>query len=415
MWRLKKKMKTQKSWTNTLARDYKGNIVPTLTNIVSILKNDEYLNNIVYNTMSGNIEIIGELPWNNNSRYWSSTDNACLQMYIEENYGIYAPNKFKEAMQAYYEVHRRWHPIVEYIHNIKWDGINRIDSILIDYLGAEDNDYVRSVTRKTLVAAISRIFKPGIKFDTVLVLCGPQGIGKSTFFSKIAMEWYSDSLTLNDMKDKTGAEKLQGIWIMELGELAGLRKMDVDIVKAFLSRTDDKYRHTYGLCVENHPRSCIIVGTTNSYDGFLKDITGNRRFWPVNVDGRGKKKIWNITSYEIEQIWSEAYQAYLLGEELYLSDELEATAAINQTQALESDPRQGLIEEYLSENNKEKICLMEIWCDCLMRERHDMRKKDAYELEGILKRIGNWKIYDKNTTGKTRIPGYGVQKTFIKY
>lgn len=407
-------MRLENTWINDLVKDYRGNIIPTIKNIVLILKNDELLKGIVYNTMTKNMEIEGKLPWNNESKYWSSTDNACLQMYLEEKYAIYAPNKYKEAMQAYYGVYCRKHPIIDFVTDLKWDGVKRMDKLLIDYLGAEDNVYVRSVTRKTLIAAISRVFKPGMKFDTVLVLCGPQGIGKSTFFSKLGKEWYSDALSVNDMKDKTGSEKLQGVWLMEVGELAGIKKADVDIVKAFLSRTDDQYRHTYGLCVESHPRTAIIVGTTNSYDGFLKDITGNRRFWPVNVNGNGVKKIWEISSYEIEQIWAEAYQGYLNGENLYLDKDVETYAIVNQTRALESDPRQGLVEEYLNTLNKDKICLMEIWCECLLKERQDMKKQDAFELESIIRKIGNWKIYDKNTTGKTRIEGYGVQKTFVR-
>lgn len=409
-------IKDDKEWLYELNRDFKGNIASTINNIVLILKNDEKLKNIVYNTMTNNIQITGELPWDksNNNRCWSSADNACLLLYLEKNYGIYAPYKYKDAMQAYYETQRKWHPVREYISKIKWDGINRIDTLLIDYLGADDTEYVRQAMRKTLIAAVSRVFNPGIKFDSVLVLCGPQGIGKSTFFSKIGGEWYSDSLSVSDMRDKTGAEKLQGIWIMELAELAGLRKVDVDVVKAFLSRTDDKYRHTYGLSVESHPRSCIIVGTTNTYDGFLRDITGNRRFWPVNVNGNGKKTVWKMLPYEIEQIWAEAYQAFVSEECLFFETELEQEAYSYQTQALESDPKQGIIEEYLNNLDVDRICLMEIWCECLMRERQDMKKGDAYELEGILKKIGGWKVYDSNTTGKTRIPGYGVQKTFVR-
>ena len=170
-------------------------------------------------------------------------------------------------------VERLYHPIKNYLSALKWDGVERLDTLLVDYLGAEDTPYVRAVTRKTLVAAVARIYRPGTKFDSILVLNGSQGIGKSTLFSKLGGSWYSDSLSISDMKDKTAPEKLQGYWILELGELAGIKKMDVETVKSFITRTDDKYRQSYGVSVESHPRSCIIVGTTNSDGGFLRDIT----------------------------------------------------------------------------------------------------------------------------------------------
>lgn len=124
-----------------------------------------------------------------------------------------------------------------------------------------------------MVAAVARVYRPGVKFDSVVVLNGPQGMGKSSFFARLGGRWFSDSLTIGDMKDKAAPEKLQGYWILELGELAGLKKVDVETVKAFITRQDDKFRHSYGYSVEDHPRQCIIVGSTNNGDGFLRDIT----------------------------------------------------------------------------------------------------------------------------------------------
>lgn len=407
-------MKEENKWLNNLDMDSKGNILATMSNIASILKNDVKLTGIVYNEMKQGLDVIGTLPWFHPYSGWMNVDESCLELYLEQNYGIYAPAKCKDTLCALLSSEKRYHPIKDFLKELKWDGISRIDNVLIDYLGAEDTEYVRTVTRKTMVAAVARIYQPGIKFDNILVLCGPQGIGKSTFFSKLGGEWYSDSMGISDMKDKTASEKLQGIWIMELGELAGLKKVDVETVKSFLSRTNDRYRPTYGQFVENHPRTCIIVGTTNAKDGFLRDITGNRRFWPVSLSGDGSKKIWDISEEEIKQIWAEAYFRYIEGESLFLDEKLESEAKIQQCNAMENDPRQGLIEEYLEEKQKTKVCLMEIWCECLCKERQDMKKSDAYELESILKQIGDWEVYKGNNSGKTRILGYGVQKTFVK-
>ena len=187
-----------------------------------------------------------------------------------------------------------------------------------------------------------------IKFDSVLVLNGPQGCGKSTFFAKLGKEWYSDSLTISDMKDgKTAAEKLQGYWLLELGELAGIKKVDVETVKSFVTRTDDKYRQSYGTTVESHPRECVIVGSTNSEGGFLRDVTGNRRFWPVHVTGKGKHRGWDLTPETVDQIWAEAISIYKDGEELYLKGKEAAEAYVAQQEAMESDEREGIVEDYL--------------------------------------------------------------------
>ena len=315
--------------------------------------------------------------------------------------------------------------------------------MLIDYLGADDTEYVRAVTRKTLVAAVARIFKPGIKFDSILVISGKQGIGKSTLFAKLGKQWFSDSLSIADMKDKTASEKLQGYWILEISELNGMKKVDVETIKSFVSRTDDKYRQAYGSSVESHPRSCIIVGTTNSDSGFLRDITGNRRFFPVTITGTGKYHPWELT--EVDQIWAEAVEYYKRGEELFLKGEIAMQAYEKQRDAMESDDREGIVEEYLNAllpdewvdmdlyerrnylngtefgevkkhgtETRDKVCTMEIWCECFGKPRESIRKADSYEIEGILYKLGGWERYSGNASGKTRIPGYGVQKTYVR-
>lgn len=395
-------------------RDEHGQILNTLDNYVAIFKNDPNLSAVCFNEITGSIEVKGTLPWNRFSREWSDADYANLLWYLERCYQLYSPRKCREAFEAYITSNRSYNPVKDRIESVKWDGIERLETLLVDYLGAEDTPYVRAVTVKTMVAAVSRVYCPGMKFDYVLVLCGEQGIGKSTLFAKLGQEWYSDSLTVSDMKDKTAAEKLRGIWIMEISELSGIKRVDVETVKAFISRSDDQFREPYATYVQTHPRKCILVGTTNTTDGFLRDITGNRRFWPVSVSGDSIKKAWNMTKDEVAQIWAEAYIKYKEEEETYLPPNLERMAIQQQKLAMESDPRLGIIEEYLTEHDKETVCLMEIWCECLMQERNLMRKRDALELEAILVQLGNWEVYRGNTTGKTRIPGYGVQKTFVR-
>jgi predicted P-loop ATPase len=289
------------------------------------------------------------------------------------------------------------------------------------------------------------VYEPGVKFDSILVLNGPQGIGKSTLFARLGGKWYSDSLSISDMKDKTAAEKLQGYWLLELGELAGIKKVDVETVKSFITRTDDKFRQSYGIAVESHPRACVIVGSTNSESGFLRDITGNRRFWPVLVKGGTAHTVFEISPAITDQIWAEAIEKYRAGEELYLKGEVAAQAYCAQQEAMEADDREGIIVDYLERPlpdqwdgmdlyqrrsflgdsefdggtrkgsvRREKVCIMEIWCECFGKERQNLKRTDSYEIEGILNRIGGWGRYSGNASGKMRISGYGIQKTFVR-
>lgn len=434
---------SEENWQTSLDIDKTGKIKDTLTNISTILKYDPNLKNIVYNQFKNMLDVVGKLPWKQVKPGWSDTDLACAKMYFERVYGIWSPTKFKDALLAVASAKRLYHPVKEYLSALKWDGVPRLDTLLVEYLGAEDTPYVRAVTRKTLVAAVARIFKPGTKFDSILVLNGKQGIGKSTLFARLGKQWFSDSLSIADMKDKTAPEKLQGYWILEISELNGMKKVDVETIKSFISRTDDKYRQAYGVSVESHPRSCIIIGTTNSDGGFLRDVTGNRRFFPVRVTGQGKYKPWELT--EIDQIWAEAVEYYNRGEELFLKDDIASKAYAMQRDAMETDDREGLVDEYLNTllpeewpkmdlferrsflngsefgesqrkgtQVRERVCAMEIWCECFGKNREMIRKSDSYEIEGILYKLGGWERYSENASGKLRIPGYGIQKAYVR-
>ena len=431
------------NWQTALELDKQGKVKDTMANIAAIVSHDENLKSIVYNEFKGCIDVIGPLPWKQVKPGFNDSDVANAKLYFERVYGIWSPAKFKDALLAVVAAERIYHPIKDYFAGLLWDGVPRLDTLLIDYCGAEDTPYTRAVTRKTLCAAVARVYEPGRKFDSILVLSGPQGIGKSTFFAKLGGPWYSDSLAISDMKDKTAAEKLQGYWILELGELAGIKKVDVETVKSFVTRVDDKYRQAYGAIVESHPRSCIIVGTTNSESGFLRDITGNRRFWPVQVSENSPRHPWDLT--DIDQVWAEAIQAYKDGENLFLSGEVAQMAYAKQQEAMESDDREGLVQDYLDrllpENwdsldmyqrrtflsggefgdtpiegtvRRDRVCIMEIWCECFGKERQNLRKADSYELEGILNKVGGWERYTGNASGKMRISGYGIQRAFIR-
>lgn len=442
--RAKQEFTETENWQTQLELERNGSIKDTLTNISIILSNDPELQGIVFNQFKGMLDVISDLPWRQVKPGWGDADYACAKLYFERTYGLWSPAKFKDALLAVTSAEKMYHPIKDYLGELYWDGVPRLETLLIDYLGAEDTPYIRAVTTKTLCAAVARIYEPGVKFDSILVLSGVQGIGKSTLFAKLGRKWYSDSLSISDMKDKTAPEKLQGYWLLEISELAGMKKVDVETVKSFITRTDDKYRQSYGIVVESHPRSCIIVGTTNSDGGFLRDITGNRRFWPVAVQG-GRKSVFDLTQDTVDLIWAEAIQKYKSGEPLYLEGALAFQAHAAQTEAMEADDREGIIENYLNRLlpdcwdtmdlyqrrsylgecefdggerqgtlRREKLCMMEIWCECFGKERQNLKRTDSYEIEGILNRIGGWEKLTTNKTGKTYFPLYGPQRTFVR-
>ena len=441
---------TAAEWIADLELDAKGRIAETLDNLAIILTHDEKLQEIRFNELAGTIDVRNpkKLPWVQVKPGWTDTDIAQLKLYLERKYHLYSSARTAEALTIG-AAGRAYHPIRDYLEALpQWDQVPRVDTLLIDYLGAEDSAYTRAVMRKTLVAAITRIYRPGAKFDTVLILNGPQGTGKSTLFAKLGGQWFSDALTITDMRDKTGAEKLQNYWIHEMGELAGMRKVEVEVVKGFLSRTDDKYRAAYSRTVESHPRQCIIVGSTNAENGFLRDVTGNRRFWPVAVTGTEDSHSWNLDADTVDQIWAEALAAYKADEPLHLTGKVAEQARAHQDGAIETDDRVGMVEEYLNTDlphgwwemnthqriqylggggtddfgaagddpdqpltRREKVSNAEIWAECFRKDVADMRPADSYAIAAIMQKIDGW----EKATGSgsfARVFPYGKQRVY---
>ena len=433
---------TDDSWKAKLVRTENGDVKPLITNAVLILENEPALQGIRYNELSNGIEVKGKLPWPRPNKYWRDADDAQLYTWVADRYGVQFPeNRFSKALTTVTDK-RRFNPLREYVQQLpEWDGVPRTDTLLIDYLGAPDTEYTRAVTRKTLIGAVQCVLQPGCKFDTVLVLDGKPGIGKSTLLRKLGGKWFSDSLSLADTRDKTAAEKLQGVWIMEIGEMQGTRKADVDIMKGFISRQVDEYRAAYGRVVEHHPRTCIICGTTNSTTGFLRDTTGNRRFWPVPVNGGGRLSVWDMTEDTRAQIWAETMILVAEGETSYLDAAMELEAAKMQREAIEYDDREGEVIDYLETllpadwyswdmakrvdffqqrdvldvkvdctMRRTKVCAREIFCECWGRPKNAWKRQDGYDIAGIMARIPGW----EKTGREARVPGYGHQRVYTR-
>jgi putative DNA primase/helicase len=236
-------------------------------------------------------------------------------------------------------------PVREYLDGLKWDGVPRIDRWLVRYCGCDDTPLNRAFGRKWLVAGVRRVREPGCKFDTMLVLEGFQGQGKSTLFLILAGgdENFSDAEIIGDDKKKQ-QEAVQGVWIYEIGELEGMAKRDVTAIKLFLSKTHDRARPAFGRARVDRARRCVFAGTTND-DTYLRDTTGNRRVWPakahglIDLDGVRRDR---------DQLWAEAAAMEASGEALTLPSTLWSIASIEQQARLAHDPWEDLIERHLS-------------------------------------------------------------------
>ena len=421
-------------WEERLIYTKHGALASSIINAVLILENHPSLQSLVFNELADNIELGDGIPWHHD-KFWRDVDDAHLNHWIAVNYGSLPTTIIRDAVDKVAD-DRHYHPIRDFLAALpEWDGVPRLDTLLIDLFDAEDSPYTRAVTRKTLVAAIRRVLSPGCKFDFVLTLVGPQGIGKSTAIATLCgPDYFTDNLSFNMMRDKQSAENIQGNWIVELGEMAGVSKAEVESVKAFISRQDDKYRASYGRRATPHPRQCIFIGTANQENGFLRDITGNRRFWIVPTPHRTDMV---LDPDYVAQVWAEAKVREAEGESLFLPKDLEDAAEAQQLAAMEHDDREGIVAQYLAMplpdnwesmdvyrrqeyirgddpiranavRKRTMVSNMEIWVECFGRRREDMQPRDSYAISAIMKHLTEWK------RGGTRVlPLYGKQRVYI--
>lgn len=419
-----------------------GSLENSVYNLNLILNNDPDFANFAFNELANRIQITGPLPWERpeGNMFWRDADTAQLKSIIDIRYLPFSSRNHDVAFTKAAD-DRHFHPVRDYLNSLsEWDGIERVEDLFIRYLQADDTPYVRAVTRKTFAAAVARVYVPGIKFDCVPVLDGDQGIGKSTIVKDlVTSEYYSETLSLTDMDDKSGAEKLQGFWAVEIGELAGMKKADIEKVKAFLSTCDDKYRPSYGKVVESHPRQCIIIATVNGERGYLRDITGNRRFWIIKLHQKKQKKTWDFTPEYRAQFWAEAKEIWKSGEKLYLEGDLLEAAEAAQQSAMEVDERVGMVEEYLNTRlpndwadmdlfqrrnflqgsefgmpDHKGVALRteasnaEIWCECFGKTLQELKPSDSYNIATLMAQIPGW----QRTTSIKRQPIYGRQRLY---
>lgn len=410
----------------------------TIDNVWMILEHDPQLKGrFALNNFSGRGEVLGSLPWypGGDRRPWEDNDNAGLYWYLEKYYQVTGNGKIDGALSLHSRRHA-FNDVQAYLLGLEWDGSERLDSLFVDYLGAEDSEYTRAVTRKTFTAAVARAMTPGAKFDQMVILSGPQGIGKSTLLDKMSRGWFNDSI--RTFEGKEASELLQGVWIVEVAELDAFRRTDVSRIKQFISQRVDRFREAYGRHVKEMPRCCVFFGTTNS-DEYLQDRTGNRRFWPVEVGKQPHtRSVWQDLPGDIDQLWAEAVTRWRLGEPLYLDGELADAAAHHQEEHRESGTREGLVLDWLAKPvprdwakwdlnkrrafwggglagdgielvQRERVCALEVWCELLEKAPGDMRYNDAREINDIIMTVKGW----ERAQNSIRFGYCGKQKGWI--
>lgn len=426
-------------WMASAKLDYDQNTgrpKKTRDNIMRILQHDPLLaGKIAVDDFAVRGLALGALPWNpeDSRRLWTDTDDAGVAWYLENKFDITGKDKIDGALLLVSESNKI-NEVKDYLTALEWDKTPRLDTVLTDYLGADDTPYTRAVARKSLTAAVARVMQPGCKYDYVPVFVGPQGIGKSTFLATLGKDWFSDSL--QSFEGKEAAEMIQGVWINELGEMTGYTRSETNTIKQFLSKREDIYRQAYGRRTGRYPRKCVFFGTCNQFE-FLKDLTGNRRFWPVDVGKhKPKKNIWNDLPAEVDQIWAEAVMRWRIGEPLYFEKpEMEELARAEQEKHREANIKEGVIRSFLEQpvpknynsmdlgarrmfwngnaHNVEtvprkKTCALEIWCEAFGGNMQLMKRADTLEINQILENLPGWK---RNAT--TRMYGYcGQQRGF---
>lgn len=425
------------SWLTKLTKDGNGRYEKTINNAVIVLENDPLLKGkIVTDEFASCGMVLGRVPWDqrDEKRRWTDVDDAGFYRYMEVFYGLTGREKLDHALMIV-SAQNKINDVRHYLQELQWDGKPRVDTLLSDYLGADDTPYTRAVMRKSLCAAVARAVIGGVKYDYMPIFTGPQGIGKSTFLAILGKQWFSDSLTT--FEGKEAAELIQGTWINEVGELSAFTKQETQVIKQFLSKTEDIYRAAYGRRTDKYPRRCVFFGTSNDSE-FLKDMTGNRRFWPVDVGvNPAKRSVWKDLSQEVDQIWAEAYAYWAAGEALYMPKEIEVLAVEQQETHREASGKEGMIMSFLNRlvpenweqmdvvkrrmflsggmhtegtlHVRDKICAVEIWVECFGGDPKYMKRSDSMEINNILLH-GKWQ---RIRTPRNFGP-YGQQRGFSR-
>lgn len=328
---------------------------------------------------------------------WTDTDTSRLRIWISEKYGFTPKDADALGAVVVAAEANRFHPVRDYLTGLKWDRKLRVGSWLSAYLGAPINKYTSLVGAMWLVGAVARVVRPPVKVDTVLILEGLQGLGKSTALSILGGEWFTD--TPLALGDKDGYQQMQGVWIIELAELDSLNKAESTRAKQFFGSSVDKYRPSYGRMVQTFPRQCVFSGSTNQ-EAYMKDATGNRRYWPVAcqyVDAEALRR-------DRDQLWAEAYHMFCEGHKWWPEEQHKHLFSEQQDDRFDEDVWQELVERYLHSVTRDRVMISEIMSEALDLQPAQMKPPEQKRVGQIMARL-RWRRV-RARVGDVRETGY---------
>lgn len=404
----------QKSEVSLITEEVKAaglQVKPTIDNFLKLIT-DHYGKKLRFNEMTGKPEIY---DWRKKEWCeWTDTQESGMRAYFEKTYSMYSQNKMQDALKIFFN-NNRVNPLRDILDNLVWDGKPRVEHFLHDIMKAEDNEYVRECSRLIFAGGIHRAYRPGCKFDDMIVLIGDQGGGKSTIVRWLNIEdqFYQEIKTING---KEGIEAIRGVWIGEVAELMAMTRVkEAEAVKAYITSQKDSYRPPYEKNVQTIPRRCVFIGTTNNPQ-FLTDKTGNRRFYPVQCHADGYKLLDHeemIRGY-IRQAWAEAVQLYRDNNlQPFAKKEVLELIRAAQEAAMEDDWRVGMIEQYLEDTKKmpgATVSVIELW-HCALKEPEESKpaRGDSIAITQIILNVPGWIKCQNMITTK-----WGRQKGFRK-
>lgn len=370
----------------------KGNIRQTIENAIYVLNNNPMLkDSIKRNELSCKTDIVKEMNWRRRSKTFTDTDFNNIMLRMEKKYGITRDKNIKRTIDIVGN-NNHYHPIVDKLESLEWDGKGRLRRLFPRYLGIPESDYTYEATRLMMMGAVHRVFYPGIKFEYMICLVGGQGVGKSSFFSLLAMEneWFSDDIRKLD--DENVYRKMQGHWIIEMAEmLATCNARSVEEIKSFLSRQSETYKVPYETHPEDRPRQCIFVGTSNNADFLPFDRSGNRRFIPLFAD-RSKAEHHPMDDEEetltyIEQCWAEIMDKFYRGVEtrLVFDKRLMDELIRMRKMCMPEDTKVGMIARFLDETKEEYVCSTMIFQKAFNREDEAPKNYESREIGAIMR------------------------------
>ena len=365
--------------------------------LIALRGAEEWQGVLAFNEFKLQIDMLKPPPWRKSEdnswtpQPWADHEDTLTAEWLQHNDICVQVNVAAAAAIAVAK-DNSVHPVLDYLAKLEWDKVQRVEHFASKYLGAEDTQYHQNVSECTLVGAVARIMKPGCKADHVLILEGPQGIGKSTAVANLFAPWFSDEIA--DLGSKDAAMQMSGVWCIELAELSSMTRSEIERMKAFISRRSDRFRPSYGRHVIEVPRQAVFIGTTNA-DGYLRDETGGRRFWPVQCGKINSLRI----KRDRDQLWAEAVALYNIGAHWWLDDDVAIEAARDkQDERYLSDAWQEPIEKYIE--NKQDVSLAEIFLTVLdIVDKARWGRAEQMRISQCL-RAANWVRY--RTTERPR-------------